>query len=408
MPRDGTGNYSLPGAINPVTPGSTITAAWANTTMQDIGAALTASFCRDGSAAMTGPFYATSGGVSAPGYSFSSEHGLGIYRSNLNEMSFAADGATIARLSSSSAEVNAPAGALTLTASTTATLAGSDVTLDATDDVTVASGDAMTLTADGALLVNANSGLTVKQDGTTLMTLDTTNGVQFPIGSIGGLLAVTVKTSGSGTHTLNSKTGIIVAEVWGGGGGGGGASAASGNIAHGNSGGGGAYSIGIKFSTASSVTWGVGSGGSAGSSGGGNGGAGGDSYVNQTSAIASADGGAGGTGNVDSVVVASGGHDAGGVTAGGASGTATILFIPGGTSKSSTIYASGGIATFSTGVGGNSPRGGMGGVGTGIGTNGNAGGSPGGGGGGAISYNGTGRAGGAGAAGKVIIWEYSK
>lgn len=53
MPRNAQGVYSLP-AGNPVVPGTLIETTWANPTMSDIAAALTASLPRDGSAPMTG------------------------------------------------------------------------------------------------------------------------------------------------------------------------------------------------------------------------------------------------------------------------------------------------------------------------------------------------------------------
>ena len=54
MPRNPSGVYSLP-AGNPVVPGTLIETTWANPTMSDIGAALTGSLPRDGSAGMQGP-----------------------------------------------------------------------------------------------------------------------------------------------------------------------------------------------------------------------------------------------------------------------------------------------------------------------------------------------------------------
>lgn len=47
MPRNGSGSYSLP-AGNPVVTGTTITSTWANTTLSDIGTALTGSIAADG------------------------------------------------------------------------------------------------------------------------------------------------------------------------------------------------------------------------------------------------------------------------------------------------------------------------------------------------------------------------
>lgn len=54
MPRNSQGVYSLPSG-NPVVPGTLIESTWANPTMSDIGAELTGSLPRNGSAGMTGP-----------------------------------------------------------------------------------------------------------------------------------------------------------------------------------------------------------------------------------------------------------------------------------------------------------------------------------------------------------------
>lgn len=60
MPRNNQGLYTLPSG-NPVTAGTTIESAWANTTMADVAAALTGSMPRDGSAPMTGELILQSG-----------------------------------------------------------------------------------------------------------------------------------------------------------------------------------------------------------------------------------------------------------------------------------------------------------------------------------------------------------
>lgn len=52
MPRNGTGVYNLP-AGNPVSAGTVIDPNWANTTLTDIGTALTGSLARDGQAVPT-------------------------------------------------------------------------------------------------------------------------------------------------------------------------------------------------------------------------------------------------------------------------------------------------------------------------------------------------------------------
>lgn len=48
MPRDGSGEYTLPSPQNPVVSGTTITADWANTTLDDVAAQLTNSIAADG------------------------------------------------------------------------------------------------------------------------------------------------------------------------------------------------------------------------------------------------------------------------------------------------------------------------------------------------------------------------
>jgi hypothetical protein len=417
MPRDTSGNYSLPGVYNPVVPGDVITTAWANVTMADIASALTGSYARDGTSPLTGPIYAPSGGLAAPAYSFSTDPSTGFYRSAAYEVTFVANSATIARLSKSSMDLNAPAGAMNLTASTVILAAASDVTLDATDDITItadddlvmSSGDAMTVTATGALVINADSGLTIKDGGTTILTANATDGVTLPLNALGGFIKATTYTSGSGYLTLNTKTNLVICEAWGGGGGGGGASGTSGYLKHGIGGGGGAYCRGYRSVTSSQLYYSVGSGGSAGSSSGGSGGTGGTSTVTDGGVtIVDADGGVGGAGDTGSVNVGgTGGHDAASYAAGGAANTGNMATMGGGASRGGTIYSpGGGYPTFSNGNGGNSPQGGQGGPGTGIGTNGLAGAAPGGGGGPGVSY-GTGRSGGAGGAGRIIIWEFS-
>ena len=53
MSRNGSGTYSLP-AGNPVVTGTTISSAWANTTLTDIAASLTGSVAADGQTPVTG------------------------------------------------------------------------------------------------------------------------------------------------------------------------------------------------------------------------------------------------------------------------------------------------------------------------------------------------------------------
>src|SRR3990172_174866 len=86
MPRDSSGNYTLPGAYNPVVPNTTILADWANISLADIASGITDSLDRSGRGGMLAALKATDGTVSAPGITFSSQTTLGIYRAGSNQI----------------------------------------------------------------------------------------------------------------------------------------------------------------------------------------------------------------------------------------------------------------------------------------------------------------------------------
>lgn len=92
MPRDGSGNYTLPGGINPVISGTTIDIAWANPTLGDVATALTDSLSRTGSGGMLVPFLNADGAIGTPGIAWVNEPSMGIYRPNANEMRFVTAG----------------------------------------------------------------------------------------------------------------------------------------------------------------------------------------------------------------------------------------------------------------------------------------------------------------------------
>lgn len=93
MPRDGSGNYTLP-AGNPVVTGTTIDTSWANPTMADIAAELQDSLSRSGKGGMLVPFLNASGTVSNPGISWSAETSSGFYRAATNDMRAVVAGVT--------------------------------------------------------------------------------------------------------------------------------------------------------------------------------------------------------------------------------------------------------------------------------------------------------------------------
>lgn len=98
MARNGAGIYSLP-AGNPVVTLTSIASAWANTTMSDIATALTQSLATTGVSSMTGALKGFDGTVGAPGYTFSSETGSGLYRVGAGVIGVAIGGAQVATFS---------------------------------------------------------------------------------------------------------------------------------------------------------------------------------------------------------------------------------------------------------------------------------------------------------------------
>jgi len=78
MPRNGAGTYTLP-AGNPVVTNTTITAAWGNDTMEDLGNEITNSLSRDGDGGMNAPLRFVSGTQAVPGIGWVSETSSGFY-----------------------------------------------------------------------------------------------------------------------------------------------------------------------------------------------------------------------------------------------------------------------------------------------------------------------------------------
>jgi hypothetical protein len=104
MPRDSSGNYTLP-AGNPVVGGTVISATWANPTMSDIAFALTHSLSRDGEGGMLAPFKFADGTLGAPGMSWNSEPTSGFFRAGGNDMQAVIAGVPRMRWTASSVDV---------------------------------------------------------------------------------------------------------------------------------------------------------------------------------------------------------------------------------------------------------------------------------------------------------------
>jgi cytoskeletal protein CcmA (bactofilin family) len=87
MPRDSSGNYTLP-AGNPVVAGTAITPTWGNNTLNDVKTVLTASLDRSGNGGMLAGLPAFAGTKALPGYAFSGALSSGWYLAGTNDVRF--------------------------------------------------------------------------------------------------------------------------------------------------------------------------------------------------------------------------------------------------------------------------------------------------------------------------------
>jgi len=178
MPRNSSGVYTLPSG-NPVVPGTTIDAAWANDTMEDMANELTNSLSRTGAGGMLAPFRIANGTVTAPGISYLNETNTGLYRSGagsvwmsvlgVNTVQFSTVGMTIPVGKALTAQGNASVGG-TLAVTGATTLASSLAVIGAITatggvlgNVTAASGTSTfnNVTINGNLDMDAGSSGTI-------------------------------------------------------------------------------------------------------------------------------------------------------------------------------------------------------------------------------------------------------
>lgn len=94
MPRDSNGVYSLPAGYLATT-GETVLPSQHNPPLEDLAAAMSGSMPRNGAAPMTGPFKAISGTASAPGFTFNSEPGSGLFLKSAGVIGIAIGGAEV-------------------------------------------------------------------------------------------------------------------------------------------------------------------------------------------------------------------------------------------------------------------------------------------------------------------------
>lgn len=121
--RNSSGTYSLPSG-NPVTSGTPITSAWANTTLSDLGTEMTSSLDRSGRGAMLAPLQCSNGTNALPSLTFGSDTDTGLYRIGANNPGMSAGGTKAQEWTASGSAVTGTfsvSGATTLTGATTQT-----------------------------------------------------------------------------------------------------------------------------------------------------------------------------------------------------------------------------------------------------------------------------------------------
>lgn len=115
MPRDASGNYTLP-AGNPVVNGTLIESVWANSTLSDIATQLNGVVTRDGLLGPSDPFKLVDGTAMNPGLSFAAQPGLGMYRKAVDTVAFSRSGTELMSLNTT--DINFGTKALTVGAVT--------------------------------------------------------------------------------------------------------------------------------------------------------------------------------------------------------------------------------------------------------------------------------------------------
>lgn len=98
MPRNAQGQYYLPDG-NPVVPGTTIQADWANPTLEDIAQALSDSLDRDGQGGMKAPLKHVDGSEATPSMTFTNDTSTGLSLKSTGVIGVSCGGKSVAEVS---------------------------------------------------------------------------------------------------------------------------------------------------------------------------------------------------------------------------------------------------------------------------------------------------------------------
>lgn len=192
MPRNASGVYTLP-AGNPVVPGTTIDAAWANDTLEDLANEVTNSLSRTGAGGMLAPFRIADGTVTAPGISYLNETNSGLYRSGAGSVWMSILGVNTAQFSTVGLTI--PFGK-SLTAQGNASVSG---TLSVTGAVVHASSLTVggVLTASGGVVGNVTGNVTAASGTSTFNDLVVTGSLDMTAGSSATITGLSTPTNAS-------------------------------------------------------------------------------------------------------------------------------------------------------------------------------------------------------------------
>lgn len=105
--RNSSGTYTLPGG-NPVVTGTSISSAWANSTLGDLATEITNSLDRQGRGPMLAPLRLAAGAVSAPGLSWSADSDSGLYSVASGTVGLSVDSTQVQRWTSTGSTLSVP------------------------------------------------------------------------------------------------------------------------------------------------------------------------------------------------------------------------------------------------------------------------------------------------------------
>jgi hypothetical protein len=185
MPRDSSGNYTLPPG-NPVVDGTVIDVNWANPTLSDVAVQLNNLITRDGLLGATAPIKFNDGTLALPGITWASEATMGWYRPTANT--------TVLAIQGTARQIWTP---------TTTTL---NTSLNVATDLGVAGNFTLTGNLDVSGTINFAGGITAAGNFAITGTLDNLLGFTVVNGSAGASAVAGFR----GTNNVAEQAALIM------------------------------------------------------------------------------------------------------------------------------------------------------------------------------------------------------